>query len=123
MLEKICIADDDDGIRFFAAEALEGFSNKYEICVFKDGSELDKYLKEHGDYVRIIVTDNDMPGMKGIDVARKYKDEKKDFFLMSGKVINKDELQEAGVKEFFYKPFDVDVLVETVGKYLKKLSQ
>ena len=74
-MKTILIVNDEQSTRFLYKEKLEG--NDYQISVAATGEEalkmLDKQIPD------LIILDIKMPGMDGIEVMRKIKDEKGDI--------------------------------------------
>lgn len=66
----ILLADDESGFRFSASVALKGAG--YRVTVAKDGREAFARIVEAraaGDPVHILVTDQRMPGMTGMELV------------------------------------------------------
>jgi DNA-binding response OmpR family regulator len=74
-MKSILVVADDQHIRFFYKVELE--EDGYQVTVSATGEEalkiLDKYIPN------LIILDIKMPGMDGIEVMRKIKDEKGDI--------------------------------------------
>ena len=65
-MPRILLAEDDDSLRGFLARALERAG--YEVLACADGEEAAAVLDQQWD---LLLTDIVMPGMDGIEVARK----------------------------------------------------
>ncbi|MFI4965423.1 MAG: cell cycle two-component system response regulator CpdR [Caulobacterales bacterium] len=65
-MHRILLAEDDDSLRGFLARALERAG--YEVTACADGEEAAAVLDQDWD---LLLTDIVMPGMDGIEVARK----------------------------------------------------
>lgn len=67
--------------------------------------------------LKLVIIDYGLPGMSGIEFCKALKEKKPgvQFFMMSG--LLDQELQEqarqAGVEKIFFKPFDVEELVDS----------
>ncbi|SVE27377.1 uncharacterized protein METZ01_LOCUS480231, partial [marine metagenome] len=72
-MKKILVVDDEQNIRFLYKEELE--DNGYHVSVATTGEEALQKLYNQG----LIILDIKMPGMDGIEVMRKIKDEKSDI--------------------------------------------
>ncbi len=74
-MKTILVVDDEQNIRFLYKEELE--DDGYQVSVAATGEEalkmLDKQIPD------LIILDIKMPGMDGIEVMRKIKDEKGDI--------------------------------------------
>lgn len=86
---RIAICDDEEYILSLLEEYVIEYSRKYEndftLAKFRNGDELLDYLKDRKD-IAIIFLDIQMPGINGIEVARKIRTEDsnvKIFFLTS----------------------------------------
>ena len=74
-MKTILVVDDEQNIRFLYKEELE--EDGYQVSVAATGEEALKMLvKQIPD---LIILDIKMPGMDGIEVMRKIKDEKGDI--------------------------------------------
>jgi two-component system, cell cycle response regulator CpdR len=65
-MSRILLAEDDDSLRGFLARALERAGHEVTACA--DGDEAVTYLDEPWD---LLLTDIVMPGLDGIEVARR----------------------------------------------------
>lgn len=116
---KIAIVEDDINMR----KSLEfAFSEKpeFEVVSFKNAKDA---LKKLDDSVDLIITDITMPGMDGLEFIRAL-DNKYDAIVMTGDAtLNKAvETVRLGAKDFLIKPFEIDVLFESI-KRCKQLSK
>ncbi len=71
----ILLADDETGFRFSASVALRGAG--YRVTLAKDGREAFARIVEAravGDPVHILVTDQQMPGMSGMELVAMLRD-------------------------------------------------
>ncbi|MGA2130532.1 MAG: response regulator [Candidatus Pacearchaeota archaeon] len=74
----ILYAEDDDNLRKVYGLAWKRFFPEYSIEDFADGSSLERRLAEDVGNVRLVITDNRMPGITGSEIIEKYA--KKDEF-------------------------------------------
>ncbi|WP_293906404.1 cell cycle two-component system response regulator CpdR [Phenylobacterium sp.] len=65
-MSRILLAEDDDSLRGFLARALERAGHQVTACA--DGEEAVTFLDEQWD---LLLTDIVMPGLDGIEVARR----------------------------------------------------
>ena len=72
-MKKILVVDDEQNIRFLYKEELE--DDGYHVSVAATGEEALQKLDNRD----LIILDIKMPGMGGIEVMRKIKDEKSDI--------------------------------------------
>lgn len=114
---KILIADDDPAILDATSMILE--DEGYEVATTANGSTL-KNLK--GNCPDLLLLDIWMSGQDGRDICKAIK---KDASLRHIPVImvsaNRDTekiAKESGAEDFITKPFDIDVLLGKVQKYV-----
>ena len=68
---RIVVVDDDHMIRHFATKKLE--PEGFKVLTAANANEAMGLLQAHDD-VRAVVTDVDMPGMSGLDLARAVRE-------------------------------------------------
>ena len=119
----IYVADDENGPMKLIVSAIEMLFPAYEnrIDQFVDGEDLYVGIKENYINLDLVLTDNNMPGMDGINVIRKcvYSCPDVPFVLMSGFNVRKEAL-EAGARDFIEKPFKMEELERVLSRYLVK---
>jgi two-component system cell cycle sensor histidine kinase/response regulator CckA len=71
LLSRVLVVDDDEGIRRFAARALEHAG--YQVVTASDGSEAIRLVEEEPRF-DLFVIDVMMPGMRGDELARRLHD-------------------------------------------------
>lgn len=78
---KIIVADDQEIILNSLIENLKKIDNFEIIGTAKDGKELLSLLEiENTD---VLITDNQMPELSGLEVLKKYKESKKCYHLLT----------------------------------------
>jgi PAS domain S-box-containing protein len=65
--ETILLVDDEDSCRGLAAQALQSYG--YEVLAARDGAEAQQMAQQTGRFVHLMVTDLDMPGIGGEELA------------------------------------------------------
>jgi len=92
--EKILIADNEESIRRSLDAIIQHkYDDKYAILTACDGEEEVKAYKENSSDIFIILTDNEMPKMDGLEAALEIKKEAKlkgkniPIVLMSGRAV------------------------------------
>ncbi len=80
-MAKILLAEDDDSMRSFLAKALERAGHEVTAC--QDGEEGLESLEKAGDDVfDLLLTDIVMPGLDGIELARRAAEIDPDLKIM-----------------------------------------
>lgn len=130
MNRRILVADDDEAIREMTQEILE--REHYVVDSVDNGGSLVE--RAMSDSYNLILTDNHMPGMLGVDAVREIraKDGPNRFTpivmmtgVPGGRGDNgyfeqiKEEARGAGVGEVLQKPFVFEDLMYAVGRYVK----
>ena len=110
---KVLLVDDDEDILEFMREELAPL---FSVETAKDGLEgLERYQSFAPD---IIIADIVMPGLNGIELIEKIrKDDAVTLITISGN--NPKGLQaarEKGADACFYKPFDMDEIIDFIQK-------
>jgi DNA-binding response OmpR family regulator len=116
---RVLVVDDDAAILTFAVLALvrEGYS----VVVAPNGlvalKEMEKFCPD------VVMLDMMMPGMSGMGFLEAYQamaDCAPPVIVMSAVAQNTSELLAKGVRDFLAKPFDLDVFLGIVEKYIRK---
>ena len=116
---KILVVDDDENLRRLVAAYLE--SEGYSVREAADGpSALARFEEEPP---RLVVLDLMIPGMSGLDVARRIRGKGATSILMlTARGSEDDVLQgfDAGADDYLVKPFSPKVLVARVKAILRR---
>ena len=122
MAKKILIADDDTTIRDLIRKTLELEEARFEIYEAQSGNialEMARIIKP-----QLILLDVMMPGMSGYEVCRNLKDspETKDICVvfLTGRrsEMSRQTIESCGGDDFMTKPFNLNVLMHKVKKFL-----
>src|SRR6476620_3449732 len=121
-MAKLLIADDELGMRQFLTHLLQ--REGHTVRVAGNGNEAMALLRaERAD---LLLSDIRMPDMGGIDLLRAARQFLPDLeVIMMTAFANVDTAREAfllGAFDFVQKPFDNDLLKETVARALAKIS-
>ena len=123
--EKILIIDDEEGIRQLFVRLLHG--DKYEVHPFERGAQaLDSMQRETYD---LVITDLRMPGMDGMEVLARVRQEHPDVPVIvltgHGTVESAVEAMRKGAYDYIAKPVQTDEIELTIEKALreKRLSE
>ncbi|HET7480960.1 MAG TPA: diguanylate cyclase [Rubrobacteraceae bacterium] len=110
---KILIAEDDAVSRMILQRAVEKFG--HECLTAEDGEKALNLHRENPD-VDVIISDWMMPGMDGLELCRRVREERRDgytFFIFLTALGDKEHLLEgmqAGADDYLAKPLDREQL-------------
>jgi len=118
--ELIAVVDDEDIVRSFAQMALEKLG--YRVAAYDSPMQcLEALRRQPADYA-LLLTDQTMPGMKGIELAAEVRATapRLPVVIMSGYFsrISPDKLAQIGQVALLSKPFTNDELARTVRRGL-----
>jgi two-component system cell cycle response regulator len=105
---KILIAEDEPAFRHLLEEILVKWG--YEVVIARDGNEAYQILLSEN-APQLAVLDWKMPGMEGIEICRKIREDEKDFYtyiiLLTSQHRDEDLVigMEAGADDYIIKPF------------------
>jgi len=116
--ETVLLAEDEDAVRFLAAEYLE--RSGYHVLQAANGEEALRVADAFDGTIHILVTDVVMPGLKGPDLARRLRAARPSIqvLLISGyaaDVVTEDDLRHATLLS---KPFAPAALTRAVRQLL-----
>lgn len=119
--ETILLAEDEAGIRAMTRAYLESMG--YKVLEAADGSEAVKISREHVGSIDLVVTDINMPVMRGDAVVRSIRGERPDVkaLYISGYT---EKIADADAADMLLKPFEFPELGRRVRSILDiELSQ
>lgn len=121
MAEKILVVDDGQHIRDFLTDYILG-PKGYTIVIAHDGKEgLEKAIQERPD---LMIVDNQMPRMSGIDMLRALRDQKIEIPAILTTAYGSEETAveafRLGVKDYVIKPFDANVMGVSIERALRE---
>jgi CheY-like chemotaxis protein len=114
---EIVVVDDDQGI-------LESFDvmlgDDYPLVTLDNGFEAIEYVKSHKP--KLIFLDIKMPGINGIEVLKRMRQDKVDAAVVivtaTTKAHYEEEAEELGVAGYLHKPFEVDDVEDITRRVL-----
>ncbi len=122
--KSILYIDDDEAIVFLMTRLLQ--RQGYHVSVYTDPRDALAAVRAQPDAFDLVVTDYNMPGMSGLEVARALREIRADLpvALASGYITDELRAQApaAGVKELIYKPNTVDELCAVIARVANTLS-
>ena len=114
---KILVADDDPGARELVSAILSADGWPEPVLVEDGERALEQIRAQHWD---ILVTDLDMPRMRGDDLVRNAIQEDPDLSIVvttgDGTVQNAVDLMQSGATDFIAKPYDVDDFIASMQR-------
>ena len=114
---KILVADDDPGARELVSAILSADGWPEPVLVEDGEGALEQIRAQHWD---ILVTDLDMPRMRGDDLVRNAIQEDPDLSIVvttgDGTVQNAVDLMKSGATDFIAKPYDVDDFIASMQR-------
>ena len=121
----ILYVDDDESIIFLMTRLLQ--RQGYRVTGYTDPRVAIAAVREGVDAYDLAITDYNMPGMSGLDVARELREIRPDLpvALASGYITEELRVKApaAGVSELVYKPNTVDELCEVVARLAGSLHK
>lgn len=116
--ENILIVEDEEAVRRMVRAALE--RNGYRVLVAAGGMEALKLIASHAGSVDLMITDLVMPGMSGVELARKVKERLPGIGVLyiSGYAEESHAFGEIDENNFLQKPFAPQQLSRRVREML-----
>jgi two-component system, cell cycle sensor histidine kinase and response regulator CckA len=112
----IVVAEDDEILRYCTVRLLR--RHGYKIIEARDGIEALEIIEKCTDPIHLLVTNFDMPGLNGLDLARKLraKDQRLTVLMISGSTPDLDPTDDF---EVLAKPYNEAVLTSKVRELLR----
>jgi two-component system cell cycle sensor histidine kinase/response regulator CckA len=118
--QQVLYLDDDESLVILVTRTLE--RNGYRVAGYTDSAQALQALRAEPWRFDLVVTDFNMPGMSGLDVAQEVSRIHPDLPVVVTSGYITDELREkaplAGVRQLVYKPNSAEDLCETVRRLL-----
>jgi len=123
--ERVLFIDDEEALVEMGADILADLG--YEVTSRTSGMEALSLLKEDISRFDLIVTDQTMPEMTGMDLAREILAIRPEMpvILCTGysSLVNEKKARSAGIGDFLMKPYTRKELSEAVGRVLRPPSE
>ncbi len=120
--ERILFVDDEETLAELGREVLETLG--YKVVTRKSSTEALEAFSAAPDAFDLVITDQTMPKMTGLELAEKLLALRADIpiILCSGfsEAITGEKLKHIGISEFMMKPFTKDEISCTIRKALRK---
>ncbi|MDD3814049.1 MAG: response regulator [Desulfocapsaceae bacterium] len=119
-IERILVVDDEPIIVSLNTKMLERFG--YRVTATTSSKEALEKIHAQGDDFDLVITDQTMPNLSGVELAREILNIKPDMpiILCSGysSVVTEDEALASGIKRYVMKPLDIRTLVKMIREVL-----
>lgn len=113
----ILVVDDDELVSEYIGALLEAES--YDVMVVNEPAAALEYFKSHPDDFDLIVTDQIMPGLTGVEIAQSMLELRPDLpiLLITGysEKISADNAGSFGLSGFFPKPINENLFLDKVS--------
>lgn len=123
--ERILLVDDEPDLVGAVSKMLERLG--YHLKVAKSGSEAWQLFQKDQDAFDLVITDQTMPDLTGIDLARKILKTRKDMpiILFTGysETVSAEKVTSIGISEFLMKPVIKREVAKTVRRVLDGKKQ
>ena len=120
---RVLVVDDDPNLTELLVDTLEVIG--YEATPALSPKEALRMLSEES--FNLVVTDISMPGMSGIELMQRIKEERADLPVMLITGVGSDELKQeaydSGADGFLSKPFRIGKIEAEIGKLLKGIHR
>ena len=114
---NIMVVDDEQTLASLLSQMLSSLG--YEVVAFTDSTEAWDHFKENANKYSLVITDQTMPRLKGIDLAHKIFEHspKTPVILVTGfsEEITPQVATEAGCFKCLVKPLQMEILAKYVG--------
>ena len=125
MPNKILIADDSKDQRDLHKDFLGEEFSKFELEFFEDGTSLEERLNGNVNDVKLVITDNNMPRITGIEIIKRYSTAPKfseiPFILYyDGNKEIGEEAMKNGAFGYILKAGDLKDYFETIKRALRR---
>ncbi|MDH5599806.1 MAG: response regulator, partial [Gammaproteobacteria bacterium] len=118
--KEILIVDDEPSLGIFLGEIVSNYG--YGKMIFTSSTEALTLFKKEPDRFSLVITDQTMPNLTGIDLITQLRILKPDFpaILCSGysDKINENEAEDLNIS-FFQKPVDTKALISRIDQLIK----
>ena len=120
--ERVLFVDDEVALVELARDVLERLG--YEVVTRMDSIETLEVFRADPDGFDIVITDQTMPNLTGVELAKKIMGIRPDIpiILCTGfsERINSEEAKTLGISEFLFKPIVISDLAQSIRRALDK---
>ena len=116
----ILVVDDDELVSEYLAALLEAES--YDVMVLNEPAAALEYFRANPDYFDLIVTDQIMPGLTGVEIAQSILELRPDLpvLLVTGysEKISAENAESFGLSGFFPKPINENLFLDKINNLI-----
>ena len=120
MSNLVLVVDDDASVRRVMKMQIEEAG--YQVALARDAEQAQEMIRDRSP--RLVITDMRMPGMDGMDLLRRIRDEHVDTTVIIitafGSVQTAVEAMKTGAYDYVTKPIDYDALVAAVHRAMER---
>ncbi len=120
-MSNILIVDDNQDMRFMLTSILR--EEGYKVSEMETAEAMLKKLK-NGDDIDLVLLDNKLPGISGMDALKKIKEVNNDIIVIMltafGKVDGAVEAMKEGAYDYITKPFDNKELLFKINRAIER---
>lgn len=113
---QIVVVDDEVSVGNFIGEVLR--DHDLDTVIFNESPTAYRYLQSHADEVALLITDQAMPLLSGLDLAEQVKDARPELpiILITAFTESRDSarMERIGIDRFLAKPFSIDALMDAI---------
>lgn len=114
----ILLADDDGSFRELVARLL--CKCGYNVILAEDGQDALQKAREFDGIIQLLLSDIDMPGMTGIELAIQLNQERPETKMLLISSLDHGMLALNNGWQFFPKPFQLDMLRDRIRDFLSE---
>jgi CheY-like chemotaxis protein len=122
--KHVIYIDDYEALVFLVGRILRKLG--YQVSTFDSGEQALAWMEQHDDPVDLVVSDQNMPGMSGVAVAKALRRLRPDLpvAIVSGHLSDKllEDAREAGVFEVMGKQDSMDALGKAIRDLLERVG-
>lgn len=119
---RIMIVDDEVMVTSYLQALLQ--TTGYKVVSFNDPIAAFHYFESSPDDVDLLITDQTMPGMSGMEMSEKFLALRSDFpiVLCTGysETASEDSVKSLGISAFMFKPYKSSELLDAVENLISK---
>ena len=123
--ERILVVDDEEIIMQMEEEILESLG--YTVIGFCSSKEAIEYYAQHHQEIDLVLTDQTMPRLTGVDLTKRILEINKDarIILLTGfsESVTEKQAKSIGVRRFLMKPLEMTKLAVSIMEVLDEMKQ